>query len=238
MTTKSQAEKAYLARYTPNAFDQVLFSVDPVIFTVEDDQLKVLLVQRDQLPQAGRWGLPGGRVDKRKAATLEESVSLKLEQKTGLHQAYFEQVCTEGGADMDPRGWSVTTVYMALVRPQPLAMENARWVPVEELDGLGPLAFWHRQLIERALERLRNKVVYTDLPIYLAPEPFTLRQLRVIYQVILGQELSRNSFNKRMVEAGILEEAGLETGVSNRPAMRYRYNGAGKPHEFKRLLGG
>jgi ADP-ribose pyrophosphatase YjhB (NUDIX family) len=243
MSKPANTEKAFLKAYVPNDHDLVMFSVDPVILTVIEGRLQVLLIRRQQYPFMDRWSLPGGRLDKLKTKTLEENVTLKLREKTGLTQAYFEQVGTEGGSDMDPRGWSVTTVYMALVRPDihdsaAPHRDTVQWHPVDELDALEPLAFWHRRLIDRAVQRLRDKVVYTDLPIAIAGETFTLRDLRGIYEAILGRPLVRQSFEKRFKETHLLEALEPAAGRTGRPSTLYRYSGSGTPHLFVRVLEG
>jgi ADP-ribose pyrophosphatase YjhB (NUDIX family) len=243
MSKTTNTEKAFLKAYVPNAHDLVMFSVDPVILTVIEGRLNVLLIRRAQHPCMGQWSLPGGRLDKANTRSLEENVERKLREKTGVTQAYFEQVATEGGADMDPRGWSVTTVYMALVRPdiyvdRVRTNDTVKWHRVDTLDELGPLAFWHRRLIDQAVQRLRDKVVYTDLPIAIAGETFTLRDLRGIYEAILGRPLVRQSFEKRFKETQLLEALEPAVGRTGRPSTTYRYNGSGAPHLFTRILEG
>lgn len=224
--------------FSVDEYDKVLFSQDPVILTILNDKLCVLLVKREQEPCKGQWGLPGGRVDKERCSDLWTALAEKLKQKTGLENIYFEQVFTEGGADMDPRGWSVTTVYMALVRHedvpwQPNEMGEAlKWWPVDHVNDAAPLAFWHERLIERTITRLRNKVIYLDLPMYFMPEKFSIKALREAYEVILGRPLSRQAFDKRVRKANILVETGEETHGNYRPAELYRYIDRRRVHHY------
>jgi 8-oxo-dGTP diphosphatase len=221
--------------------DTVLFSVDPVIFSLVAGELCVLLVKRTEEPCANCWGIPGGRVDKKTCGNLLDGAVAKLKEKTGLSQSYLEQVCTDGGPDMDPRGWSVATVYMALVRYEAVTLaqtasgEPARWVPVAEALERR-LAFWHNRFIEAAYLRLRDKVLYTDLPIDLMPPSFTLAALRKAYEAIVKQPLQRQSFAKRMLDAGILIDTGEKEIASSRPAAKYRRANLAKPHIFPRAL--
>lgn len=218
--------------------DTVLFSVDPVIFSLVNGVLSVLLVQRTAEPFAGKWGIPGGRVDKAACSTLLDAALGKLKEKTGLTQSYLEQVCTEGGPDMDPRGWSASVVYMALVRHEDAEIDlssPARWVPIQEAFNLD-LAFWHKSFIEASYNRLRDKVLYTDLPIDLMPPIFTLAALRKAYEAIIQQPLHRQSFAKRMQDAGILVDTGEKETGNSRPAALYKRNDASKPYIFPRAL--
>jgi len=229
-------------KFEPNEYDSVLFSVDPVILTMINGHLNVLLVKREQEPEKDRWALPGGRVDKKNCDDLDAAVKLKLRQKTGLDHAYAEQAFTEGGSDMDPRGWSLTTVYISLLCNDDIDLskndtgEEVAWYPVKKLDELGPLAFWHNLLIERALSRLRDKVVYTDLPMRLMPEEFTIHELRQVYEEILSGVLARPSFFKRMTTADILVDTGRKKSLGSRPAALYRYKNRSKTHIFPGML--
>ena len=222
--------------------DWVLFSVDPVIITIKDNSLQVLLVKRESEPFIGRWGLPGGRVDKFNCSNLIEAVHKKLLEKTGLHQMYFEQVFTDGGEDMDPRGWSLTTVYLSLVWFDSIQLgenktgEQVCWHPIDKLDKLGKLAFWHRRIIESAVKRLRAKVAYTDLPLRFMPEKFTIRDLRNAYEIILDQKLPRPSFAKRIQAANILIDTGEKEASSHRPAPLYSYQPEKDAYIFPRAL--
>lgn len=222
--------------------DWLLFSVDPVIFTIKDSCLQVLLVKRKRAPFVGRWSLPGGRVDKLHCANLAEAVRKKLFEKTGLDQVYFEQVFTDGGKDMDPRGWSLTTVYLALVWFDSIRLdknqtgEEVRWHPVDQLNTLGEFAFWHKQIIEKTVRRLQDKVTYTDLPLRFMPEKFTIRDLRIAYEVILNQKLPRPSFAKRILDAGILTDTGEKESSSHRPAPLYSYKPEKDTYIFPRAL--
>jgi len=107
-----------------NDVDWVLFSVDPVIFTFHKGELSVLLVRRYIDPFKGYWGLPGGRVDKKVCPNLDAALAAKLESKTGLKKIFFEQLGTYGAEEMDPRGWSVTTAYLALVNEKELSVDG------------------------------------------------------------------------------------------------------------------
>src|SRR5688500_7400833 len=101
-----------------NAIERPLVSVDVAIFTLSDESLQVLLVQRERStgePQPGAWALPGGFVDIARDADLEACALRKLEEKTGVTAPYLEQLGSWGGARRDPRGWSTTHAYFALI---------------------------------------------------------------------------------------------------------------------------
>lgn len=208
-----------------------LTTVDVVIFTVLDGALRVLLVQRPQSagePFPGRWALPGGYVDVARDATLLACARRKLKEKTGVTSPYLEQLGSWGGRDRDPRGWSATHVYFALVPAEdlrPVKGGNAAdiaWAAVDDALGQRLLAFDHAELLEAAVSRLRSKVEYTSLPAYLLPEPFTLPQLQRTYEVILGRPVDKSGFRTRTLAADFLDEVGVVEGASSRSAVAYR----------------
>lgn len=245
MKNKYESEDGFLENFKASEFDQMLFSIDPVIFTIKDNRLHVLMVQRNNFPFKGAWALPGGRVDKQVADTIEEAVRLKLLDKTGLDHAYFEQVMTDGGKSMDPRGWSITTVYLALVRYEDVTFaenktgETVAWHPVDQLDKLPSIAFWHQKLIKASLTRLRDKITYTDLPTNLMPEMFTIRQLRMAYEAILNIEITRQAFVKRanhLINEGLLIDTGQTLEDGGRPAKLFKYVPKEAPHIFSHTM--
>jgi 8-oxo-dGTP diphosphatase len=204
-----------------------LVTVDVVIFTVHEGHLQVLLVRRPDTaeePFPGRWALPGGFVDVARDTTLIDCARRKLQEKTGVAAPYLEQLASWGGADRDPRGWSATHAYFALIpAPDPAAhgaAESAWFVADEAVRKR--LAFDHGAILAAALERLRGRVEYTSLPAFLLPEPFTLPELQRTYEVVLGRDLDKSAFRKRMLDGEFLEEAGMVEGAFGRAAMGYR----------------
>lgn len=220
--------------------DRPLVTVDVAIFTVLGEALQVLLVHRPAGPGEpfpGRPALPGGFVDVRRDATLHDCALRKLKEKTGLATPYLEQLGSWGGAKRDPRGWSATHAWFALVPPPAegidAAAADAQWVDAEEATRM-KLAFDHAEILAAALARLRAKVEYTSLPAFLLAEPFTLPQLQAIYEVVLARALDKSAFRKRMLDAGFLREAGSVSGPSGRAAQGYRIADRGAPVYFPR----
>lgn len=222
--------------------DWVLFSVDPVIFALHNNSLSVLLVRRISEPFKGHWGLPGGRVDKTHAHDLDAALAQKLKFKTGLKNIFFEQLSTYGSENMDPRGWSVTTAYLALVHEAEVVLEGIKdkdytWASIATIDNYN-LAFWHAKIIKDAFTRLRDKSLYTDLPVNLMPELFTYPMLKEVYEQILDISISRQRFAKRMDSANIFEDSGLKEPGRNRPSPLYRKKDRGGAHIFPGIIKG
>ena len=225
-------------------FPRPLVTVDVVIFTVLDDALKLVLVRRPEEagePFPGRWALPGGFIDVDKDASLLDCAMRKLQEKTGVSAPYLEQLGSWGGANRDPRGWSATHAFFALMPSQDLMLEKgANAAQVEWVDATAAsrkrLAFDHAEIVAAAIARLRSKVEYTSLPAFLLSEPFTLPQLQHTYEVVLGRPVDKSAFRKRMLDGGFMEEAGPVEGASGRPAMGYRLRNRSQAALFPRTF--
>jgi 8-oxo-dGTP diphosphatase len=231
---------------TKNDFPRPYTTVDVLIFTVIADVLKVLLVQRPSdtdEPSPGLWALPGGFVNVDLDVDLEACARRKLRDKTGVASPYLEQLGSWGSATRDPRGWSATHAYFALIPADGVALAkganaaDVAWFTVDEpLLAKKKLAFDHAQILRAGVERLRSKVEYTSLPAYLLPEPFTLPQLQRTYEIVLGRPVDKSGFRTRMMAADFLAEVGVVESDSNRPPMGYRLKDRDTPVFFPRTF--
>jgi 8-oxo-dGTP diphosphatase len=201
-------------------------TVDCVVFGLDDEELKVMLIQRGQAPFEGKWALPGGfvRVDE----TLEEAARRELEEETGLHKVYLEQLYTFGAVERDPRERVVSVAYYALVKLSDHRVQaatdarDAGWFGVHDLPSL---AFDHADILEMALERLQGKLRYQPIGFELLPKKFTLSQLQHLYELVLERELDKRNFRKRVLAMDLLIETDeVEQGVAHRAARLYRFD--------------
>lgn len=197
--------------------DQVICTVDVVLLTLHEEQLKLLLLQREHAPMAGAWALPGGFIHA-DDADAEGAANRVLREKLGLVAPYLEQLASFSGPHRDPRGWSVSIVYYALVSAD-LLTGRALFAQAE----LPPLAFDHAEIISAALSRLRSKSQYSSLPCYLLGQEFTLPQLKKVYEMVLGHPLNNPDFRRKMNEMGMLEElpGKFHKAGAHRPAQLY-----------------
>lgn len=228
-------------------FARPLASVDLAIFSVLEDALQVLLVQRPAgggEPFPGQWALPGGFVDVARDRDLEDCALRKLREKAGISAPYLEQVGSWGGVARDPRGWSATHVYFALLGAEarkPLAGGNAadaRWFPIDGARVREKLAFDHAEILKTAVQRLRSKVEYTSLPAFLMPAEFTLSELQRAYEITLDRALEKKAFRTRILATELLEEVPRQRAGANRPAQLYRLAHRTRPIYFARALVG
>lgn len=233
-------EAEFLKAYNPKDYAAPLCSVDMAIFAVENDKLKVLLIKRGEHPHKGCWALPGGFCDLKNDADIDATAHRKLFEKTGLKSPHLEQVESIGNAVRDPRGWSVTLLYFALIDfetvEESLQSEDARWFTLNEALKLN-LAFDHEDLLRRAINRLRNKTRYTALPISLMPEEFTLTELQNMFELILACALQKKSFRRRIEASELLMETGQMRATTRRPAALYKRSDTfNEDHVFPGLL--
>lgn len=207
----------------------VLITVDLVIFTVRDDQLHVLLVERGKPPYLGQLALPGGHLRGRE--TLDDTALRELKEETGVDgtHLHLEQLRTYSHPDRDPRGRVITTAYLALGPnlPTPTAGTDAReayWVPVTTALHDTTLAFDHTRILHDGLERARAKLEYTTLATAFCPEPFTISDLRHVYEVIWDHPLDPSNFRRKITRAdGFLQPTSHQrTPTTGRPAALYR----------------
>lgn len=227
-------------------FVRPISTVDVLIFTVQGQRLQVLLTRRAKdragEPFPGLLALPGGFVRVQEDTDLQACAMRTLREKTGVQAPYLEQLGSWGSATRDPRGWSATHVYFALLPWQPALVESvlsagASWHEADvALRARQPMAFDHAVILAAGLARLRSKVEYTSLPAFLLPEPFSLPQLQQAYEVVLGRPVDKSGFRTRMLAAGFLQEAGLVGGLSKRPAMTYRLVQPAAPVVFPRTF--
>jgi ADP-ribose pyrophosphatase YjhB (NUDIX family) len=191
--------------------------------------LAVLLMKRGSEPFRDRWALPGGYIHSHEDVDLEAAARRILREKAGVETPYVEQLQGFGSEHRDPRGWSVTFAYFALIAADGLTIRhgaNAADVAWWEIEGTRvrtELAFDHADILACAVRRLRNKVEYTSLPVHLLPEKFTLPDLQRVYEQILDRRMDKSAFRKRIAEANFLEPiSGEKRLASNRPAQMYR----------------
>jgi len=227
------------------SFPKPLVSVDVVIFSLIEAQLRVLLVQRPAAPGEPFpeiWALPGGFVDTAKDPDLESCAKRKLREKTGVEASYLEQLGSWGSAMRDPRGWSATHVYFALLSADDANLRaggntaDTRWFPIDGQRVREKLAFDHAEILKAAVTRLRSKVEYTSLPAFLMPQEFTLTEFQRIYEALLGRPIEKKSFRTRVLATHLLEEVARRKEGANRPAQMYRLRNRKQPLFFSRAL--
>lgn len=212
----------------------IRLTVDAVVFGYRKEEgLSILLVQRKIPPFIHQWAVPGGFVLENES--LEAAVYRELAEETGVHINYLEQLYTYGQVDRDPRGRVVSVAYFGLLNPighrvkADSDAENAAWFNVKQLPEL---AFDHKAIVQTALDRLRNKILYEPIGFELLAPKFPFSDLEHLYRIILDREFDRRNFKRKFMSLGIVEELSEKVAASaaGRPGNYYAFN---KENYFK-----
>lgn len=210
-----------------------LVMVDVALYCVDQSRLRVLMMQRAEEPERGRWALPGGILKPNLDVSLQDAALRVLREKISVEIPHLEEVCTFSGPTRDPRGWSVAVLFYALLpRNQIEAVSNKKVEGMDWADAAYPekeLAFDHAEQQGRALTSLRDKVERHALPLHLMPEKFTLTDLQRTCEAILGRELDKSVFRRRLKGSEDLVELDEFERGAKRPAQLWK---AKKGFEF------
>jgi 8-oxo-dGTP diphosphatase len=199
-----------------------------VVLQVRDGALRVLLWERGLDPFLGHWALPGGYLEP--GETLEQSIRRHLAAKVDVRElSHLEQLDTRSEPERVPGEWQLATSYLGLVPSDadPGLPGDTAWHPV---DRLPPTAFDHGAIVLAGRERLRAKLSYTNAGFALAPETFTISQLRDLYAAALGHDVSATNLQRVLVRRDVIEPTGgrREPGRSGgRPASLFRFRSRG-----------
>jgi len=246
MPNKYKTEQEFLAHYNAADFDRPSVTADILIFSVSSavgenwrrankKSFSVLLVQRNDWPDLGKWNLPGGFVGIRETAIRAARRILDIE--TGVKDnVYLEQLYTFDAIARDPRMRVISIAYMALIDKSRLhhaAAPNARWFDARLTSGKlvlqsgdltlkeSDLAFDHAEIIKTGILRLCNKIEYTDIAFDMMPREFTLGELQQVYEAILGRALPTAAF-RRTIAARVAATGKTQVGFGHRPSMLFR----------------
>jgi len=206
------------------AFPHPAVTTDIVIFSIRDNELKLLLIKRKGAPFKGKWALPGGFVQLNES--LEAAANRELAEETGVTEVYLEQLYTYGEPDRDPRERVITVAYYALIPSDRLTLtaatdaEAVGWFGMNELPRL---AFDHADIVEMAHQRLVAKLDYSTLAFQFMPEEFTLTHLQEVYEIIMRTDIDKRNFRKWVLALEQIEETGeYSREGAHRPARLYR----------------
>ena len=213
------ADKPYIYKYPHPAV-----TADSVVFSFDGKRLNVLLIERGGEPYKGCWAFPGGFVNIEESC--EDGARRELMEEAGLQCDSMMQIGAYSTPDRDPRERIITVAFCALVRATDVQAADdaarAEWFPVESTP---PLAFDHEQILSDALQLLRQRIHFEPIAFALLPEKFTLRQLRNIYEQILGVSFDRSNFAKKMQHFGVVQPVNETISRSPRTAVNlYRFD--------------
>ncbi len=197
-------------------------TVDMVIFTIKEEDLKILLVKRKLAPFKDNWALPGGFV--RINESLEDAAKRELQEETGVKDVYLEQLYSFGDPKRDPRGRVITVAYLALINSENVKLStttdvsDAQWFSIKKIPHL---AFDHDKILTYSLKRLKWKFEYTTVAFSLLSNKFPISEIQKIYEIVFNKKFDKRNFAKKILSLNILEEEGINKNVSHRPPMMY-----------------
>ena len=203
-------------------FEKPSVTVDIAVFSIKNDDLKVLLVKRKINPFKDKWALPGGFVKIKES--LEAAAKRELQEETGVKDIYLEQLYTFGDPGRDPRGRVITVSYLALINSEKISLHattdtsDAQWFSVSKVPNL---AFDHKKILDYSLKRLKWKFEYTAVAFSLLPKKFTMGELQKIYKIVFNKSFDKRNFAKKILSLNILKEEEIKRDVSHRPPMTY-----------------
>jgi 8-oxo-dGTP diphosphatase len=206
-------------------YEHPIVTVDIVLLTISNERLTVALLPRTADPFKGEAALIGGYVHPEEDPDAEAAVRRILKTKTGLAGIFFEQLKTFAGRERDPRGWSVSISYFALVPEHVLKQGPMADLVLRSTADAGRLPFDHAEILKAAIERVRGKGAYSTIPARLLPETFTMSELQRTYETVMGERLDQSAFRRKVNELDLLVEVEGEKRQSERvrrPATLYR----------------
>ena len=206
-------------------YPKFLLAVDCIIFGFQDDRLKLLLQKRDFEPYKGAWSLVGGFVKENEA--VDDTAKRVLTELTGIKDLYMQQVGAFGNLNRDPGERVISVAYYALInidkyKKDLIDKHNAYW---EDITNLPELYFDHNEMINKAHELLKQKVSREPIGFNLLPSLFTLNQLQTLHEAILGEEIDKRNFRKKVKDMPFIEKTtSIDKLGSRKGAYLYRYN--------------
>lgn len=201
--------------------DKILVAVDCIIFGFDGHQLKALLIKRGFEPEKGKWSLMGGFVNKDES--VDDAAGRVLNQLTGMDNVYMEQLYCFGDVNRDKAGRVISIAYFALINiadySEQLQLEHeARWFPLAKIPAL---IFDHKFMLDKAKERLQEKVSNHPIGFELLPGKFTLPQLQNLYEAIYESPLDKRNFTRKILSLGILNKLNEKEKESSRKGAFY-----------------
>ncbi len=238
MTEKEMRLKtAEIEKISHLDYFNIAISVDCVIFGYDEKELKVLLIKSDLKEFEGLYSLLGDLV--RPDEDLEAASYRVLKDRTGMDDVYLEQVQAFGGLERHPSGRVITIAYYSLIdikhHKLQLSHHELTWYPVNEIRKL---AFDHKIILDASLSRLQQQIMDYPVVFNLLPEKFSLRELQELYEAILGIELDRRNFRKKIsIKDWLMDIDEMENDVPHRPGKLYRLKPEYKKKGRKKIAG-
>ncbi len=204
--------------------DSFLVAVDCIILGFQDNEIKLLVHNRELEPARGGLSLMGGFVQKKES--LNNAAIRVLTNLTGLENIFMEQVGVYGDVNRDPGERVISCAFYALIDESAqddslLKIHNAYWVNINQSDRL---IFDHSQMVSDALQILRRKAAVQPIGLNLLSDKFTMTQLQALYEAIYGESLDKRNFRKKMMSFDFLQKLNeVDKSGSKKGAYYYKF---------------
>lgn len=201
-------------------------TIDCVIFGFEKGSLEVLLIKHAEGISKGKWALPGGWINRNES--IDAAALRLLRELTGVERIYLEQLRAFGAPERFPLDRVITIGYYALVKPEDYNIKagftasEAKWFKIEDCPEL---IYDHSEILSYSLSSLRKKVRQAPVGFNLLPEKFTLLELMKLYEEILGVEMDKPNFRRKILRMKLLVDLNeKQQDVSHRAAKLYKFD--------------
>ncbi|KAA2244908.1 NUDIX hydrolase [Chitinophaga agrisoli] len=218
-----------------SSYQNPALAIDLVVFGYHEKTLSVLLLNRKEAPFKDQWTLPGAFLQMEES--FLQTCSRILQTKLGMDNVYLEQLYSFDDPARDPRGRVISVTYYALVNPSKFQIvagqmaNDAQWFNVQETPALG---FDHQDIFDKALQRLKAKILYFPVGFQLLDELFTMPELHELYECILGISIDRRNFRRKILDAEYIINTGAKReGSQNRHPDLYKFNKQLKQNNFQ-----
>lgn len=201
-------------------------TIDCVIFGFDKGSLEVLLVEHAEGIRKGEWALPGGWILENES--IDNAAHRLLADLTGLDNIYLEQLKAFGEPDRFPLGRVITIGYYALVKREDYNVQagftasDAKWYKIADVTSL---IYDHSEILKYSLMNLQRRVRQAPIGFNLLPEKFTLFELMQLYEEILGVEMDKSNFRRKILRMKLLVPLDeKQKDVSHRAAQLYEFD--------------
>jgi 8-oxo-dGTP diphosphatase len=209
-----------------NQYQNPSLAIDLVVFGYHDTDLFVLLLNRSEEPFKNTWTLPGAFLQMNEL--FRDTCIRVLKTKLGMANLYMEQLYSFDQIERDPRGRVISVTYYALINPKKFEVvagkmaKDAKWFKTDKIPKLG---FDHEDIFKMALQRLKSKILYYPVGFELLDEEFTMTELHELYETILGVQLDRRNFRRKILDSAYIINTGTKReGLQNRHPDLYKFN--------------
>lgn len=235
---------------TSYSFATPLTTVDVLLFTVRDfwttpgqhPRLEIALIKRQKEPFKDKLALPGTvmRIDPDLETHHIDMTDLDaahrvLDTKLGVKAPHLEQLYTWFNRGVDPRGPTTVIAYFGVVPFDHFKEVDADRITFMPVDDLPKLAFNHNEIIEKGVERVHGKALYSTLPGLLLPKYFTIKEMQSIYEAVTGRKFDASNFQKLMLALNVVKEVDPTSKHAIETRARANRGQPGRPAKVFRL---